>query len=165
LGRRTRRREPRQGEPREREPRLRGEAANEAARAALRGLAPGERPAALVVAVALATALGAANVVLYAAGVEVRGKAPNAGGAFGFAAIMLIAAWGMWHLRYWAVLGFQALLAVTIVIAALSLAVASNLLAAVLCVGIAVPGGLLFWKLVRVLARLQMPERRPPRAS
>jgi hypothetical protein len=156
LGRRTRERG---------EPRLRGEAANEAARAELRALAPGERPAALVVAVALATALGVANVALYAAGVEVRGKAPNAGGAFGFAAIMLIAAWGMWHLRYWAVLGFQALLAVTVVIAALSLTVASNLTAVALCVAIAGPGGLLFWKLVRVLARLQLPERRPPRPS
>jgi hypothetical protein len=156
LGRRTRTRA---------EPRLRGEAANEAARAELRALAPGERPAALVVATALAAALGLANVALYAAGVEVRGKAPSAGGAFGFAAIMLIAAWGMWHARYWAVLGFQALLAVTVVIAALSLAVASNLTAVALCVAIVGPGGLLFWKLVRVLARLQMPERRPPRAS
>jgi hypothetical protein len=156
LGRRTRQRD---------EPRLRGEAANEAARAELRALAPGERPAALLVAIGLAAALGLANVGLYAAGVDVRGKAPNAGGAFGFAAIMLIAAWGMWHLRYWAVLGFQALLAVTVVIAALSLAVASNLTAVVLCVAIVGPGGLLFWKLVRVLARLQMPERRPPRAS
>jgi hypothetical protein len=69
-------------------------------------------------------------------------------------------AWGMWNLRYWAVLGFQALLAVTIIIAALSLAVASNLLAVLLCLVIIVPGSWLFWKLVRVLARLQMPQRR-----
>jgi hypothetical protein len=150
---------------RQREPRLRGEAANEATRASLREMGPGERPTALVVAAAVAALLGVANIALYAAGVEVRGRAPAAGGAFGFAAIMLITAWGMWHLRYWAVLGFQALLAVTIVIAALSLAVASNLTAVVLCVAIVLPGGFLFWKLVRVLARLQMPERRPPRAS
>jgi aspartokinase-like uncharacterized kinase len=49
---------------------------------------------------------------------------------------------------------------VTIIIAALSLAVASNLTAVALCLVIVVPGGWLFWKLVRVLARLQMPERR-----
>jgi hypothetical protein len=73
---------------------------------------------------------------------------------------MLAAAWGMWNLKYWAVLGFQALLAVTIIIAALSLAVASNLAAVALCLAIVVPGSWLFWKLVRVLARLQMPERR-----
>ena len=142
-------------------PRLRGEAANEAARAELQPLSPGERPAALIVAVVVATALAIANVALYAGGADVRGKAPSAGGAISFAALMLVAAWGMWNLRYWAVLGFQALLAVTVVIAALSLAVASNLTAVALCVAIIGPGGWLFWKLVRVLARLQMPQRRP----
>jgi hypothetical protein len=145
---------------RQREPRLRGEAANEAVRADLSSLAPGERPAALIAAVVVASALGIANVALYAAGVDVRGESPSAGGAISFAVIMLIAAWGMWTLRYWAVLGFQALLAVTIVIAALSLAVASNLTAVVLCLVIVLPGSWLFWKLVRVLARLQMPQRR-----
>lgn len=141
-------------------PRLRGEAAEAAARAELEPLQPGERPGALVAGVAVASALAIANVALYAAGVDVRGKAPSAGGAIGFAVLMLAAAWGMWNLKYWAVLGFQALLAVTIVIAALSLAVASNLIAVALCLVIIVPGSWLFWKLVRVLARLQMPERR-----
>jgi hypothetical protein len=141
-------------------PRLRGEAANEAVRAELQPLRPGERPPALVVAVIVAAGLGIANVALSAAGADVRGKAPSAGGAISFAALMLVAAWGMWNLRYWAVLGFQALLAVTVVIAALSLAVASNLTAVALCVAIIGPGGWLFWKLVRVLARLQIPQRR-----
>ena len=141
-------------------PRLRGEAANEAARAELEPLRPGERPPALIAGVLVAAALGIANVALYAAGTEVRGKAPSAAGAIAFAALMLVAAWGMWELRYRAVLGFQALLAVTIIIAALSLAVASNLVAVVLCLAIIVPGSWLFWKLVRVLARLQMPQRR-----
>jgi len=139
---------------------LRGEAANEAARAELQPLAPGEHPPALIAGVVVAAALGIANVALYAAGADVRGKAPSAAGAISFAGLMLVAAWGMWNLRYWAVLGFQALLGVTIVIAALSLAVASNLTAVALCVAIIVPGGWLFWKLVRVLARLQMPQRR-----
>jgi hypothetical protein len=139
---------------------LRGEAANEAARAELQPLAPGEHPPALIAGVVVAAALGIANVALYAAGADVRGKAPSAAGAISFAVLMLVAAWGMWNLRYWAVLGFQALLGVTIVIAALSLAVASNLTAVALCVAIIVPGGWLFWKLVRVLARLQMPQRR-----
>ena len=129
-------------------------------RAELQPLRQDERPPALIAGVVVAAALGVANVALYAAGVDVRGKAPSAAGAISFAAIMLVAAWGMWNLRYWAVLGFQALLGVTIVIAALSLAVASNLTAVALCVTIIVPGGWLFWKLVRVLARLQMPQRR-----
>ena len=46
---------------------------------------------------------------------------------------MLVAAWGLLTQRYWAVLGFQALLAITIVVAALSLLVASNIAAVVLC--------------------------------
>ena len=123
-------------------PRLRGEAANEAARAELQPLKPGERPAPLVAAVVVAAVLGIANVVLYAAGTDVRGKSPSAAGAIAFAVLMLVDAWGMWNLRYWAVLGFQALLAV------------------LLCLVIIVPGSWLFWKLVRVLARLQMPQRR-----
>jgi uncharacterized iron-regulated membrane protein len=42
--------------------------------------------------------------------------------------------------------------------------VASNVAAAVFCLAIIGLGGWLFWKLVRALARLQMPERRarPP---
>ena len=41
------------------------------------------------------------------------------------------------------------------------LAVASNVLAVVLCVAVIVPGGFLFWKLIRAMARIQMPTRRP----
>jgi hypothetical protein len=67
----------------------------------------------------------------------------------------------MWHHRYWAVLGFEALLGITVAIAALSLLVASNLAAVALCVVTIGLGGWLFWKLVRVMARLQAPERRP----
>ena len=68
---------------------------------------------------------------------------------------MLVAAWGMWQRRYWAVLGFEALLAITLCIAALSLLVASNVAAVVLCVAILGPAGWLFWKLIRVMGRLQ----------
>ena len=41
---------------------------------------------------------------------------------------MIICAIGMWRLRYWAVLGFQAVLAIVILIFALLLIRASNLL-------------------------------------
>jgi len=75
---------------------------------------------------------------------------------------MVAAAVGMWRARYWAVLGFEALLGVSILIAALSLTVASNWQAW------PVPGHNrdlrpLFYKLVRAMARIQMPQRRPPR--
>jgi hypothetical protein len=39
--------------------------------------------------------------------------------------------------------------------------VASNVLAVVLCLAVIVPGGYLFWKLIRAMARIQMPTRRP----
>ena len=75
---------------------------------------------------------------------------------------MVAAAVGMWRTRYWAVLGFEALLGVSILIAALSLTVASNWQAVVLCLGTIAIAGPLFYKLVRAMARIQMPSRRPP---
>jgi hypothetical protein len=57
------------------------------------------------------------------------------------------------------VLGFQALLGLSILLAALALMVASGVLEAVVCLAIIGLGGWLFWKLIRALARLQMPER------
>jgi hypothetical protein len=164
MGQRSRKRR-REGEPiTPPEPRLRGEARNEQIRESLEPLTEGERPGAVTVAAIVALLLGLGNLALLAAGVEVRGKEPNAGGTVVFAVIMFVAAAGMWRARYWAVLGFQALLAITLIIAGLSLMLASNLWAVVLCVAILGAGGWLFWKLVRALARLQMPDRRP-RAS
>ena len=138
----------------------RGRERDAAARAALVPLAPGERPPAIKAAVALAVALAVANVALMAAGYEVDGKKPVAG-ALIFAGIMLAAAWGMWNMRYWAVLGFQALLALAVVFAGLSILVASNLAAVALCLAIIGLTAPLFWLLVRVMARIQLPGRPP----
>jgi hypothetical protein len=138
----------------------RGEARNERIRDSLEPLGPGERPGAVTVAAVVAALLAAVNVVLMLAGFEVNGERPAPGGTILFAALMLVAAYGMWRAKYWAVLGFQALLALTIVIAATALLVASNVAAVALCVTIVGLGGWLFWKLVRALARLQMPDRR-----
>ena len=38
-------------------------------------------------------------------------------------------AWGMWHARYWAVLGMQALLGISVLLAALALITAVNVTA------------------------------------
>ena len=69
------------------------------------------------------------------------------------------AAAGMWKAKYWAVLGFQALLGITLVLCSLSLIRASNLLGFLIPTVIIVFGGWLFWKLIRAMARIQMPER------
>jgi hypothetical protein len=128
-------------------------------RAQLEPLEPGERPRPLVIAAVLAAVLAIANVVAWLAGLDVNGKEPGAFGVLLFAVLMLLAAWGLWQRRYWAVLGFEALLAITLCIAALSLLVASNVAAVVLCVAILGPAGWLFWKLIRVMGRLQVPSR------
>ncbi len=74
-----------------------------------------------------------------------------------FAVLMLACAIGMWQKRYWAVLGFQALLALVVLFCALLLVRASNALG-FLVGGVGVLGpGYLFFKLVRVLSRIQMP--------
>jgi hypothetical protein len=137
----------------------RSEERNEALRAGLTPLEPGERPLALTVAAVLAAALAAVNVAALVLGAEVEGRRPSAIAVLVFGAIMLGAAWGLWHRRYWAVLGFEALLGITLAFAALSLMVASNVAALVLCVAILLGGGWLFWKLIRVMGRLQAPQR------
>jgi len=138
----------------------RGEARNEAVRQSLEPLEPGERPGVVTVAAIVALVLALSNIALWLAGVEVSGREPNAGSVVLQAAVLLAAAAGMWKAKYWAVLGFEALLGLSIMLASLALLVASDVAEAVFCLAIIVLGGWLFWKLVRAMARLQMPERR-----
>ncbi|MDP9294898.1 MAG: hypothetical protein M3O90_10840, partial [Actinomycetota bacterium] len=129
-------------------------------RAELQPLAPGERPRAVTVAAVLAALIAVANLVLFLAGWEVRGQAPSTSGTLIFCAIMVAAAAGMWARRYWAVLGFEMLLGIAIMGAAISLLRASNLAGVALCLGLIGACGPLFWFLIRAMARLQMPARR-----
>ena len=140
-----------------RPPRLSSEERNAQLRAKLTPLEAGERPRPLIIAAAVAALLAITNVILWAAGMEIQGEDPKLAGVLGFALIMLVAAWGMWTARYWAVLGFQSLLAITVVVAAMSLLVASNVAAVVLCLVVIGLGGWLFWSLVRVLGRMKVP--------
>jgi hypothetical protein len=75
---------------------------------------------------------------------------------------MAAAAAGLWQQNYWAVLGFEALLGCLLLWTALSLLVASNLAAALLCVAVFVVAGPLFWLLIRVMARIQAGRHAPP---
>jgi hypothetical protein len=72
---------------------------------------------------------------------------------------MLSMAWGLWNAKYWAVLGLEALLGLLIVILSLFLLRAENLKSALIVVAIVLPAGTLFWFNVRVMARIQMPQR------
>ena len=129
-------------------------------RATLTPLAPGERPWAVAVGALVAALLGAANLIAYLAGLKIGGHRPAASGIIVFAALMLTCAVGMWRMWYGAVLAFMALLAIIISVFALLLIKASNLLGFLVPPLIIAGAGFLFWKLVRALSRIQMPN--PP---
>lgn len=126
---------------------------------ALQPLGPQERPAALRVAVAVALVLALAVLVGLATVHDLARHGGSLPGGLLLAAVLLALAVGMHRRRYWAVLGFEALLAFQIVVTSLALVVAETWLAAGLCalsIGLA---GWLFWKLVRVMGRIQVGER------
>ncbi|HTX33031.1 MAG TPA: hypothetical protein VMD09_16735 [Solirubrobacteraceae bacterium] len=138
----------------------RSERKDAAVRATLTPLAPGERPWPLIVGAALAALSGLVQLILFLVGVRLKssGLKASAGQTIAFAVLMFICAAGMWTMRYWAVLGFMALLAILILFAVGSLIKASTILGAVIAVVIVGLGGYLFFKLVRVLSRIQMPK-------
>lgn len=158
MGSRSRKRRRPPAQPRL--PRVRGEARDALIRARLEPLAAGERPRTIAVAVAVAILVAIANVILYAAGYDVPGQeSDTAAGTVGAAGMLLFAAFGMWRLKSWGVLIFQCLLAITAVFAGLALLVASNLQAVLLSLVVLGASGTLFWFLVRVLSRIQTPQR------
>jgi thiamine-phosphate pyrophosphorylase len=129
------------------------------ARAALEPLGAGEWPRALVAAIAVALLLAVAVMVGAASVHELNRHGGSLGGAIFLAAVLVALASGMYRHRYWAVLGFEALLAFQVIVTSLALVVASTVTAAVVCVVSIVLGGWLFWKLVRVMGRIQAGER------
>jgi hypothetical protein len=132
------------------------------AREALRPLGANERPLALMIATAVCLAL-AIGVVAGAATVhDLSRHGGSLPGAALLALVLVLLAQGMHRRRYWAVLGFEALLAFQIIVTSLALVVASTVLAAAVCAVSVGLGGWLFWKLVRVMGRLQAGERSPP---
>jgi hypothetical protein len=136
----------------ERPPRKSSAERNEEIRAGLQPIGPDERPLPLVIATAVAVALGVTNIALLLAG-----QSGQPVQLVVYCVLVLGAAYGMWTKRYGAVLAFQVLLAIAVVIGFLFLLRASSLLDVLICFVLIVPTGWLFWKLVRVLARLQTP--------
>jgi hypothetical protein len=134
---------------------------DEIAREQLEPLGEGERPLAVTIAAIVAALIALSNVIGWIAGIEVDNESFSAGEVLPPVIVMLVAAVGMWYGRYWAVLGFQAILAILIVLVAIALTTASNVLAVGVSVAIIGTAGTLFWFLVKSLARIQMPERRP----
>jgi hypothetical protein len=129
------------------------------ARATLEPLRAGERPPALLLAIAVAVllALGVLIGALTVHGLSRHGGSLP-GGVF-LACVLVLLALGMYRRDYWAVLGFEALLAFQILVTSLALVVATTILAALICLISVVLGGVLFWKLVRVMGRIQAQAR------
>jgi hypothetical protein len=138
----------------------RSEERDAAVRATLKPLAPGERPWPITVGALLAALSGGLQLALYLFGVKlsVAGTHAKAGSTILFGVIMFACAIGMWLRKYWAVLGFMAILGITVAYFALALIKASSVLGFVIAIAGVVLGGGLFYKLVRVLSRIQMPE-------
>ena len=128
-------------------------------RATLQPLREDERPPALLVAIAVCALLALAVIV---GAMTVRNLSRHGGslpGGVFLAGVLLLLAQGMYRRRYWAVLGFEALLAFQVIVTSLALVVASTIVAAAICLLSVGLGGWLFWKLVRVMGRMQASER------
>jgi hypothetical protein len=128
-------------------------------RATLQPLREDERPPALLVAIAVCALLALAVIV---GAMTVRNLSRHGGslpGGVFLAGVLLLLAQGMYRRRYWAVLGFEALLAFQVIVTSLALVVASTIVAAAICLLSVGLGGWLFWKLIRVMGRMQAGER------
>jgi hypothetical protein len=145
--------------PRARAQAGRSEQRDAAVRATLTPYAPGERPWAIKVGALLALLVGLGDLIDVALGGRLTFGRTHAGvgGVVLFSVLMLICAGGMWRMRYWAVLGFQAILGLVILLFSLLLVRASNLVGFAVAIVVIGGGGFLFYKLVRVLSRIQMP--------
>jgi hypothetical protein len=139
------------------------EAKNEAVRQSLEPLAPGERPR--VVTVGAIFSLVVALIFWVSAGVaamgaEVNGQQPNVAQLVATALLMSIMFLGLWQAKYWAVLGFQMLLVLLILAGVLGIVATATTLVEIVATSLLVVGlSLMFWHMVRAMARIQMPER------
>jgi hypothetical protein len=136
---------------------------NRAAREALEPLAPDERPAVVTAGAVISGMICASVVIAYLAGATVNGERPGVLQVLFPAALMGMMSFGMWRSRYWAVIGFQAVLALLIVAAALGSVGAGSAAQLGGNLALIAIAGTLFYFMVKALARIQMPEREPRR--
>jgi hypothetical protein len=138
------------------------EARNAAVRATLSPVERGERPWPTAVSAVISLALVIANLVLLILHITVKVGSQRVSTAqeIPYLVVMSMCAYGLWRTRYWAVLGFMVLLLLTVLLSTLALVRVNSAGGAVFAVAVIAGGGFLFYKLVRVLSRIQMP--RPP---
>lgn len=124
----------------------------------LKPLKPLERPRAVTVAAVVAILLAISMIVPFLVKMDVV-EEMKLTTALPVVVLLLVASAGMWKAKYWAVLGFQAYLALLILTLSLFLLRAGTWYAALLSTVLIVACGVLFWWLVKAMARIQMPRR------
>lgn len=140
----------------------RAEQRNQEAREALEPLAEGERPTVVTIGAVVAGLISLSIIGGYLAGVEVDGERPRLAQVVAPAVIMGMMAWGMWHARYWAVLGFQLALVFVLFSAFFGLLVgASSVIEILATLAVLAVAGTFFFFMVKAMARIQMPSRLP----
>lgn len=139
------------------------EVRNERAREALEPLAEGERPLVVTLGALLSAAIALITVGAWVAGAEVDGEKPSAVQVFAPSILFGVMAAGMWGRRYWAVLGFQAVMGILMVGSFLSLVGATSAGIAITSALVLIAAGAFFWFTVKALARIQMPDKHLPR--
>jgi hypothetical protein len=141
----------------------RGRARDDELRASLVPLEPGERPRIVTLAAVIAFVFALANAAAALTGNDISTASGDPSVATAITtALLLVAGFGMLARQYWAVLGFEMILGLQIVFFSLYLIGVQRLVDAILplvAIGLL---GWLFWKLIRPMAVMQMPQR-PPR--
>ncbi len=145
------------------------EVKNQAVRESLDPLEAGERPTVVTVgaifAAVVATIFWVSTGVAAFTGAEVNGSRPNIAQLVLTAMIMSVMFVGMWQARYWAVLGFQMLLVLLIIAAIAGLVVAGTLLQFISTLILSAGLSVLFWYMVKAMARIQMPKHPSARSN
>jgi hypothetical protein len=135
---------------------------NREAREALEPLAEGERPLVVTIGAVVSALVVLSILVGYFAGANVNGDKPLLAQVLAPALLMGAMAWGLWHARYWAVLGFQLVLVLLIFSAFFGLVVQAATVAQVLAtLALLAVAGTFFFFMVKAMARIQMPTRLP----
>jgi hypothetical protein len=139
---------------------------NAEARGKLQPLEQGERPGPVTVGAVISTVIAlvfTVSTALAIAGVKADGREINPAPVALVAAVAWAMAIGMWRTRYWAVLGFQTVLLFVLLASGVGLVRVSTVPEALVTVALLLGSGLLFYFMIRAMARIQMPS--PPRAD
>jgi len=138
----------------------RGRARDDEIRASLVPLQPGERPKVVTLAAVIAFGFAIANAAAALTGNDISTASGDPSIATAITtALLLVAAFGMLARQYWAVLGFEMILGLQIVFLSLYLIGVQRLVNAIFPVVAIGLLGWLFWKLIRPMALMQMPQR------